>query len=213
MKRIFMAAISLLALTVLHAQDLSVVKAPSFNQHRYNPFKVDISMGFALPQGPGASGGVLFAIEPKYSIIDKFAVGLRLEAAIMAHGWVASDGSSASANVAANASYLATYDYYLPGLIFRPFVGGGTGIYNMASASFSESGQNSSTAAAASSKFGTMVRSGFEVGHFRLAVEYNFIGKTTQTVTDGSGNTIATISARNSYAGFKIGFFFGGGKR
>lgn len=214
MKRILMAGIFLLALSALHAQELTVTKAPSFNLHKYKPFKLDVSTGFALPQGPGAGGGVLFAVEPKYSIIDQFAVGLRLEAAIMAHGWVASDGSSASANVAANASYLVTYDYYyLHALVFRPFVGGGSGIYNLASASFSEGGQNSSVAAAASSKFGTMFRTGFEVGHFRLAVEYNFIGKTTQTITDGSGNPIGTITAKNSYAGFKIGFFFGGGKR
>jgi outer membrane protein X len=202
------------ALTILRAQELSIVKAPSFAQHRYKPFKVDFSVGAAIPQGGGAKGGVLFAIEPKYSIIDKFTVGLRLEAAITARGWVASDGSSASASVAASASYLATYDYYLPGLVFRPFVGGGTGVYNMASASVSADNQNNeSVAASSSTKFGTMARTGFELKHFRFAIEYNFIGKTTQTITDGTGNTLGSISAKNSYTSVKIGFFFGGGKR
>ncbi|HXB93544.1 MAG TPA: hypothetical protein VNU70_00255 [Puia sp.] len=212
MKRTLLAGLFLLALTSLHAQDLTVVKAPSFDQHKYKPFKVDISTGVAIPAGVGA--GVAFAIEPKYAIIDKFAVGLRLEAAITAHGWVASDGSSANASVAANASYLATYDYYLPGLIFRPFVGGGTGIYDMASANVSADNQNNeSMALAASSKIGTMFRTGFEVKHFRLAFEYNLIGKTTQTVTDGNGNTLGTVTAKNSYACIKIGFFIGGSRR
>ncbi|HEV9038027.1 MAG TPA: hypothetical protein VGQ51_15435 [Puia sp.] len=214
MKKFLLAAICLPALTILHAQDLTVTKAPSMSMHKYAPFKLDFSTGFAIPSGSGAKAGVSFALEPKYAIIDKFAVGLRLEAAITARGWVASDGSSASASVAASASYLATYDYYLPGLIFRPFVGGGTGVYNMASASVAADNQaNTSVGTSASTKVGTMFRTGFEFHHFRMAFEYNVIGKTTQTVTDGSGNTVGTISAKNSYANIKIGFFFGGGKR
>ena len=58
-----------------------------------------------------------------------------------------------------------------------------------------------------------MLRAGFEVGHFRMAFEYNLIGKTTATVTDGSTGTTSTISAKNSYAAIKLGFFIGGGKR
>jgi len=213
MKKILLAALFLPALTVLHAQDLKVVKAPSMSMHKYEPFKVDISTAYAIPSGPGAKAGVAFAIEPKYAIIDKFAVGLRLEWAITARGWVAPDGSAASASVAANASYLATYDYYLPGLVFRPFVGGGSGIYSMASASVSAGTQNTTSSATGGSKFGTMFRTGFEVGHFRMAFEYNLIGKTSATVTDGSTGTTSTISAKNSYASIKLGFFIGGGKR
>jgi outer membrane protein X len=56
-----------------------------------------------------------------------------------------------------------------------------------------------------------MVRSGFEVSHFRFAVEYNVIGKSSWSTTDGSGHTY-TVSSRNSYMGVKIGFFIGGGR-
>ena len=176
---------------------------------------MDLSIGAAIPQGGGAKSGVLFAIEPKYSIIDKFAVGLRLEAAITARGWVASDGSSASASVAASASYLATYDYYLPGLIFRPFVGGGTGIYKMASASVSADNQNNeSMAASASSKFGTMFRTGFELKHFRF--------RASNTISSARplrrSPTVPAIRwepslPRTAIPSIKFGFFFGGGKR
>ena len=212
MKRILLAVLLLPALTVLHAQDIKVDKsAPALS--KYKPFKVDLSMAYAIPAGSGAKSGVGFAIEPKYAIIDKFAVGLRLEWAITARGWVAPDGSSASANVSASGSYLATYDYYLPGLVFRPFVGGGTGLYNMASASVSESSQNSTVSGSASSKIGQMLRVGFEAGHVRMAFEYNLIGSSTALVTDGTTGTTSTISAKNSYAAIKFGFFIGGGKR
>ena len=211
MKRILLAALLLPALTVLHAQDLKVDKsAPTMS--KYKPFKVDLSTAWAIPQGSGAKAGIAFAIEPKYAIIDKFAVGFRLEWAVTARGWLAPDGTTASANVAASGSYLATYDYYLPGLVFRPFVGGGTGIYNLASASVTETSQNSSVVAAASSKFGQMLRAGFEVGHFRMALEYNIIGKTQAAYTDGTGTT-STISTPNNYMAIKLGFFIGGGKR
>jgi outer membrane protein X len=201
MKKTILAGILLLSLTVVKAQI-------------FNPFKVDISAGYAVQSGQGSSGGALFAIEPKYAIIDRFAVGLRMEAAVTARGFVANDGSSASANVAASASYLLTYDYYFTNFIVRPFVGGGTGVFEMASASFSGDEQGDATVAAgSSSKVGTMVRSGFEFHHFRFAAEYNFIGKTTETLTDNQGNVIGTVTAKNSYAGIKIGFFIGGGRR
>lgn len=47
-------------------------------------------------------------------------------------------------------------------------------------------------------KFGFMPRAEFELGHFRAAVEYNLVGKSNNT--------------NYSYIGFKIGFFFGGGR-
>ena len=212
MKKFLLAAICLPALTILHAQDLKVDKsAPTLS--KYKPFKVDLSTAWAIPQGSGAKAGLAFAIEPKYSIIDKFAVGLRLEWAVTARGWMAPDGTTASANVSASGSYLATYDYYLPGLVFRPFVGGGTGIYNIASAAVTESNQNGTIVESAASKFGQMLRAGFEVGHFRMAFEYNIIGKSQAFATDGTTGTTTTIPAQNSYMAIKLGFFVGGGKR
>jgi len=50
----------------------------------------------------------------------------------------------------------------------------------------------------AASKFGFAPRAGFELGHFRTALEYNIAGKT------GSIN--------NNYLSIKLGFFIGGGR-
>jgi hypothetical protein len=201
MKKFLVAGILLLSLTAVKAQS-------------FNPFKVDISAGAAIPQGQGAKGGVLFSVEPKYTFLGLLSVGLRLEGALTGRGFVASDGSYASANIAASTSYLATADYYLTKVIFRPFVGAGTGIYSLAAASFSGDSQGTSTLGTGSStKAGGMVRSGFEVKHFRLAVEYNFIPNTTEMITDGNGNKLGTVSAKNSYCGIKIGVLIGGGRR
>jgi hypothetical protein len=214
MKKVLVAGIALLTLTAVQAQEItSVVKTP-FSQ-AYKPFKVDISTGAAIPQGPGGGGGVLFSLEPQYTFLGKFTAGLRMEAAIMARGYVSSDGSTVSGSVAANASYLATYDYYLTKVIFKPFVGGGTGIYNTASASFTNNSQNTTVAnSGASSKPGTMVRSGFEFHHFRFAIEYNFIGKTTQTETNNTtGDKVGTVTTKNGYCGIKLCILIGGGRK
>ena len=44
----------------------------------FKKFKVDVSFGYAMPQesqGPGNKAGVLFAIEPKFAVIDELSVG------------------------------------------------------------------------------------------------------------------------------------------
>jgi hypothetical protein len=184
---------------------ISFVKAQTFS-----PFKVDLAVGGAIPSGAGAKGGVLFSLEPKYAVISRLSVGLRLEAALMARGYVSSDGSTASASISASASYLATGDWYYSNSIFRPFSGIGVGVYNLASATI-DNQTYGSAGATGGTKFGTMVRSGFEVSHFRFAVEYNVIGKSSYSATDGTGHTY-TVSSKNSYMGVKIGFFIGGGR-
>jgi len=204
MKKLLIAGLALFFFsTVVNAQ---------FVSHNFKPFRVDVMTAWAVPQGPGAKGGVAFSLEPRYSIIDKISVGLRMEAALTARGWTSADGSSASADIAASGSYLATSDYYYTNKFFRAFSGVGTGIYTLASASVGASSQNGTLSLGGGSKFGGMVRSGFELSHFRFAVEYNLIGKTTQTVADGSGGT-TTVSAKNSYTAIKIGFFIGGGRQ
>ena len=60
------------------------------------------------------------------------------------------------------------------------------------------------------------IRAGFEVMHFRLGIEYNLIGNSSesQTFTDGTGNTVTnTVSSKNSYLGIKLGFFIGGSRK
>jgi outer membrane protein X len=198
MKRVLFMGLALIGISAANAQTSGAFK----------PFKVDVALGYAIPGGTGSKGGVLFAVEPKYAVMDQLSVGLRIEGAITARGFVSSDGESASAKVATSSSYLATGDYYFSDNTFRPFAGAGVGIYQLASASFDETTE---VAFGSSTKFGGMIRAGFEVSHFRLGLEYNLVGKSTETIQDGSSNP-PTVSAKNGYLGIKLGFFFGGGK-
>lgn len=93
-----------------------------------------------------------------------------------------------------NASYLATGDYYFSNNKFRPFIGAGAGVYTYANVS-SEDDISSTDDIPKTSNFGAMVRGGFEYGHLRLGVEYNF-------VKDKSG-----------YLGLKLGVVIGGGRK
>jgi outer membrane protein W len=110
--------------------------------------------------------------------------------AVMAN--INSDGESGSAK--ANYSYLATGDYYFSNNKFRPFAGAGTGIYTFASLDF-DSDNPSLDNIPVASKFGFMARGGFEYGHLRLGVEYNFVGQ------------------KMWYLGLKIGAVIGGGRK
>jgi len=175
------------------------------------PFKVDISAGYAIPGGSGSKGGVLFVVEPKYAVMSQLAVGLRMEAAVIARfsGYDA-DGTPTELSVKAAASYLATGDYYFTdNYSFRPFAGAGAGIFSLASA---QANSNETGGVSTGKKFGGMLRAGIELSHFRLGVEYNIVPKTTFTGYDTEGNT-AKLTSKNGYLGIKLGVCIGGGPR
>ena len=153
----------------------------------FKKFKVDVSLGYAIPQtshGAGRNAGFLFAIEPKYAVMDQLSVGLRLEGAAM----VNVDEAGETGNAQVNASYLATGDYYFSNNKFRPFLGAGIGVYSYANLSTEDDVPTSSS-------FGAMARGGFEYGHLRLGIEYNF------------------VSDKSGYLGLKLGVVIGGGRK
>jgi hypothetical protein len=184
------------------------ISASAQKESGYKPFKVDVSAGYAIPGGSGAKGGVLFAIEPKYAVLDNLALGLRMEGAVVARGYSGLEGTDQiEVDVKASASYLVTGDYYFtPKRSFRPFAGAGTGIFSVAAASISDNGNTAS--AGASTKFGGLVRTGFEAGHFRLGLEYNLVPSTKLTTTNNT-----TVTSKNGYIGIKFGVCIGGGSR
>ena len=175
------------------------------------PFKVDLSIGYAIPGGEGTKGGIIFAFEPKYAVIPNLAVGLRMEGAIIAKfSGYDEDGNAMNTKVKAAGSYLATGDYYFTGnFALRPFAGVGAGIFSLAGIEMNSSSENIS----GGSKFGGMVRGGIEAGHFRLGLEYNIVPKTTFEGYDSDGNYVTGLTSSNNYIGIKLGAFIGGGKR
>jgi hypothetical protein len=184
MKRICTLFLFALIACVAHAQT-------------FKPFKVDASIGYANPKGNVAKAGVLFALEPKYAVADAFSLGLRWEGALTAAIHYDAEGRSITGDVNALSSYLATGDYYFSNNRFRPFAGVGTGLYRVANIDADDEDVNDpdyAPSADYSSKYGFMLRGGFEYGHFRTGLEYNFIGD------------------RANYLGIKLGITFGGGR-
>ena len=200
MKKTLFTTVLLFSILFLHAQNYDRV---------FNPWKVELSLGGAIPKGEGSKGGVLFVVEPKYAVNDQFWVGLRIETAVMARSLQYTDGSSSYtySKVSASGSYVATGDFYFTTSPFRPFIGAGGGIYHLASAEIDDS-YYGDIPVVSSYKPGAMLRAGFEAGIFRMGVEYNFIGNTRTTYTDPGGQY--TTVSQNSYLGVKIGVVLGG---
>lgn len=161
----------------------------------FKKFKTDVSLGYAIQQGSGKTsgtkGGALFAIEPKYALMDALSIGLRLEAAVAVN---IDETNSSSSGAKGNGSYLLTGDYYFSNKKFRPFGGIGAGMFTTISVD-EKTINNTTLEIPQSTKFGFMARTGFEYGHLRMGVEYNF-------VADKSG-----------YLGIKLGACIGGGRK
>ena len=165
----------------------------------YKAFKVDVDLGYAIPTGNSGSGtkaGVTFTIEPHYRLSDAFAVGLRFEGAGL--GYVNNSGINSSVQVSILNSYCATGEYYFVEEGFRPFAGAGMGFFTRKSLSVDSSSvasNSGNTLVSGGTKFGFFPRVGFEYGHLRVSAEYNILGN------------------NSNYIAFKLGFFFGGGRK
>lgn len=175
-----------------------------------NKFRFDIRLGYAIPSGGG--GGVIINLEPKWTITDNMNVGLRLGAAAYASSLEFNNSvtQNSDTEIGANGSYVATYDYYFHNgsSSIAPFLGGGMGYYQVANVEDDGGNFASASEIATDGKFGGMVRAGFDWGKFRLAAEYNLIGKSDLRNTNN--DVIGT--AKNGYIGISLGAFFGGGK-
>ncbi|MFT5216372.1 MAG: hypothetical protein ACI83H_001494 [Glaciecola sp.] len=176
MKYFLVITIMVLGITSLSAQEKGKVR-------------VGIDLGYVFAKD---GGGALFNLEPKYNLTDNSNIGLRL-------------GTSASVSdseneIDSNLGFLGTYDYYFNQgtSSVAPFLGVGLGAYILG-----ELKGGSGLSAALGSQFGGMIRGGFELGKFRLALEYNIIPKSDLEIGE---------SIDNSYFGASIGFYVGGGK-
>ncbi|GAB4013966.1 hypothetical protein GCM10028808_34900 [Spirosoma migulaei] len=183
--------------------------ALSATAQEFKPFKVNMSLGYAKPLSSGVSGGVLFAIEPKYGISDNLDLGLRLEWAVVARA-IVSNGNSVSGDIGAFGSYLITGNYLFGTGNTRPFLGAGLGLYSIASGGTVKVVDGQSTqqvSLVADTKFGGMIRAGLKTGHFVIGVEYNAVPTTSNKLSS------TTIDSKNAYLGIKLGFDIGGGRQ
>ena len=169
-------------------------------------FRVGLDLGVVPTNG---GGGALFSLEPKYNIKDNMNVGLRIGIAAIVRD-INDSGTTTSAKVAANGSYVATYDYYFNGAgkSFVPYIGAGAGYYSIANVELDDTNNSNDVNVDATGKMGGLVRGGFEWGKFRMGLEYNLVPEST--LQDNNGNNQGTVA--NSYVGIHLGFYVGGGK-
>jgi outer membrane protein W len=169
-------------------------------------FRVGLDLGVVPTNG---GGGALFSLEPKYNIKDNMNVGLRIGIAAIVRD-INDSGATTSAKVAANGSYVATYDYYFNGAgkSFVPYIGAGAGYYSIANVELDDTNNSNDVNVDATGKMGGLVRGGFEWGKFRMGLEYNLVPEST--LQDNNGNNQGTVA--NSYLGIHLGFYVGGGK-
>ena len=166
--------------------------------------RIGADFGYAKPSG---GNGLLFAIEPKYNVVENVSAGFRWEVAYMTKELVDGNGASSEGSASGNSAYLATLDYYFDkeGRTKTPYVGLGLGAYSLANVSGTGTG---SGGVSAGNKFGCMLRMGLEVNRFRVGVEYNAIPSSKYSPGIGGGPS----SVKNSYFGFHIGMYMGGGQ-
>ena len=188
---------------------ITLAVANGYSQEQ-GKFRVGLDLGF-VPASGGA--GVMLSIEPKYNMADNMNVGLRIGIAGIARD-VQDDVNNPSAKIAANNSYVGTYDYYFHksglGSSFAPYVGAGFGYYSLANVEIDNTDNSvpDSFSPAVSGKMGGLIRAGFEWGKFRMGLEYNIVPDSDLENLNG----VIIGPVKNAYLGIHLGFFLGGGK-
>jgi len=190
---------------------LVIVFAMSLNAQEKGKIRVGLDAGLALPNaGAGFDGG----LDIRYNIMNNVNVGLKFTGGILVKD-ITQTPTMVSLTASVLSSSLATSDYYFSkGIsIFAPFLGGGLGFYNVLNMGLSASGttqpnlpSNTSTFLT-QSRFGGLLRGGFELGHFRMGLEYYLIPRSS--LVDINNIVIGTTA--NSYLNLSIGFYLGGG--
>ena len=139
----------------------------SAQAENYGAFKVDVMLGYANPSAGLVKGGLTFSIEPKYNLTDNIAVGVQLGSTLLA-------SDAAGIGILGLNNYSLTGEYYFTENKLRPFAGIAAGLYAPADVEVTINGQTNKIPGG-DSRFGFAPRAGIQLGHFRLAAEYNLV--------------------------------------
>lgn len=202
MKNFFLAII-LLGLTLgLQAQEQGRVRVAG-------------NLGYCTANlGAGMSVDLL---DIRYNVLDNMNVGIKFGGAMLIRDIHETSYNSGTATVHVNTNVMFEGDYYFHNgtSSFAPFAGvgiGSFGIYNM----YMEIDPSQQTFVETSQfplpnrTIGGAIRGGFELGRFRLAMEYYLIPPTAKY--DIMNNMQEFGTSRNSYLTVNLGFYFGGGR-
>jgi len=170
--------------------------------------RVGLDAGLAFPNaGLGFNGD----LDVRYNIMDNLNLGVKFGLAALAKDIITS-GSSYTGTAGAMTYSLITGDYYFskPASSFAPFVGGGLGSYSIGNMKLTSSDQSTTAPSGLliEHRIGGLLRGGFEAGHFRMALEYYLVPRSS--VVDLNNAIVGTTG--NSFLNLSIGFYLGGGK-
>lgn len=200
--RLLLAALALLAASPALARS-----------ENYQPVRVDVTFNLATGSADIAEYGFGGAVEPKFNLTDRLALGLRGEWAVLVPESVSVGEDSVSMGVRAFSAYLAKADFYLTTTGVRPFVGFGAGYYRIAGAGQSVDSSGAVVQQAdAFDGFGIAPQIGVNFGGFRLAGTYHLItGGDRVVVTQAVGSTVPVRQTMpTSYFALELGGTFGG---
>lgn len=204
---------------------LLLLTATAASAQIYKPFKVNASVGFALPtasynKADGVLGGLtLMSLEPRYAFNDRFELGIRGEVVDLQRAvfvTLPGGGAGSSGQDGTGTSLLLTANYFIKtNSALRPYVGLGAGAYWAYATSVRDVGpivngvRNSNIVVDSQSddRVGGMARIGAKIGHVNVAAEYNYAAPTAYF------NKELNARNSNSYVGLKAGFDIGGGRR
>lgn len=195
--------------TILFLWMLVMLAGSSVHGQEYKKFRVGVGAGYAKAGGAGASGGMLWALEPGYRLTDRVLANLKAELATVVRG--AADNIETDLSVSAIGSTSLNGQYYLTSRSLRAFAGIGFGLYRMAIMRDEPLIGGPPSDGSFESRFGFYPRVGFDAGHFTFCLDYNLIPETEATVP--SSSRFVTTQFKNSYFGFRLGGYLGGGKK
>lgn len=142
----------------------------------FKPFKVDFGITTLFPTDGISGNGMGMYINPMFNLSDNFSVGPRVQLAYTTEenkGYVSSymDGQIINLH-----SFLGVSDLYFSRDRARFFAGFGFGFYSQIRSWTSVFLSSSDQTRESYFSLGLMPRVGFNVGHFKMAVQYNITG-------------------------------------
>jgi outer membrane protein X len=172
--------------------------------------------GFIGIAAPPSGLGMSFNADLRYVVTDNANIGAMWGLAMMYRDFGYSFwGANASITMHFNRFFLVHGDYYFNdgSKMFAPFLGGGIGNFNVFNMNlYVEANQQPKYVQVSNPPedrvIGGLIRGGFELGKFRVSLDYYLIPRSTMFNED----LLAIGKAGNSYLNMNLSFYLGGGK-
>jgi hypothetical protein len=161
----------------------------------FKPFKVDFGITTVFPTEGISGNGNGFYFSPIFNLTDKFSTGPRLQFAYATHENKNYISSYLNNEITDLFSLLSVSDFYLSKDRARFFIGFGFGLYSQIQTWKTISLRSIDFYHESLLSLGIMPRFGFNVGHFKMAAQYNITGPSMY-----------------NYLDFTLGLEIGGGK-